>query len=56
MTDTTVMKVSSAHSPKGDQGQKYLASGKTLSMRLWQDEAPADAKPPTRREYEYFVM
>ena len=52
MTDTTVMKVSSAHSPKGDQGQKYLASGKTLSMRLWQDEAPADAKPPTRREYE----
>ena len=21
-------------------------------MRLWQDEAPADAKPPTRREYE----
>ena len=52
MTDTTVMKVSSAHSPKGDQGQKYLASGKTLSMRLWQDEAPTDAKPPTRREYE----
>src|SRR4051794_9540958 len=52
MTDTTVMKVSSAHSPKGDQGQKYLASGKSLSMRLWQDEPPADAKPPSRRDYE----
>jgi len=52
MTDTTVMKVSSAHSPKGDQGQKYLASGKTLSMRLWQDEPPAEAKPASRREYE----
>jgi quercetin dioxygenase-like cupin family protein len=52
MTDTTVMKVSSAHSPKGDQGQKYLASGKTLSMRLWQDEPPAEAKPASRRDYE----
>jgi hypothetical protein len=29
MADTTVHKVDSAHSPKGDQGQKYLASGKT---------------------------
>ena len=52
MADTTVMKVDSAHSPKGDQGQKYLASGKTLSMRLWQDEPPTDAKPPSRRDYE----
>jgi quercetin dioxygenase-like cupin family protein len=52
MADTTVHKVASAHSPKGDQGQKYLASGKTLSMRLWQDEPPAGAKPPSRRDYE----
>ncbi len=53
MTDTTVMKVSSAHSPKGDQGQKYLASGKTLSMRLWpRAKRRPNAKPPTRREYE----
>jgi quercetin dioxygenase-like cupin family protein len=52
MADTTVMKVASAHSPKGDQGQKYLASGKTVSMRLWQDEPPTDAKPPSRRDYE----
>jgi quercetin dioxygenase-like cupin family protein len=52
MADTTVKKVDSAHSPKGDQGQKYLASGKTLSMRLWQNEPPTDAKPPSRRDYE----
>jgi quercetin dioxygenase-like cupin family protein len=52
MADTTVQKIDSAHSPTGDQGQKYLASGKTLSMRLWQDEPPTDAKPPSRRDYE----
>ena len=54
MADTTVMKVHSADSPKGEMGQKYLASGKTLSMRLWQDEQPseADAKEPSARDYE----
>jgi hypothetical protein len=40
MNDTTVKKVSSAHSPTGDQGKVYLASGKRVSMRLWRDEAP----------------
>ena len=52
MADTTVKKIDSAHSPTGSQGQKYLASGKTLSMRLWQDEPPSDTKPPSRRDYE----
>jgi hypothetical protein len=33
MRDTTVIKVNSTHSPSGPQGQKYLASGKTISMR-----------------------
>ena len=33
MTDTTVKKVSSTHSPVGEQGQIYLASGKRVSMR-----------------------
>ena len=52
-SDTTVMKVDSAHSPKGEAGQKYLASGKTVSMRLWEDEQPSgEAKPPSRRDYE----
>jgi quercetin dioxygenase-like cupin family protein len=52
MSDTTVMKVNSAHSPKGQMGQKYLATGKTVSMRLWEDEQPNEPKPATAREYE----
>ncbi|HAZ45094.1 MAG TPA: cupin domain-containing protein [Cyanobacteria bacterium UBA11369] len=52
MPDTSVKKVDSAYSPKGEMGQKYLASGKSLSMRLWEDEQPGEGKPPTQREYE----
>src|SRR5215204_4829422 len=52
MTDTTVKKVSSAHSPTGDQGQVYLASGKRMSMRLWRDEEPTQDKPLAKHEYE----
>ena len=33
--DKTVKKVSSKTSPKGQMGQKYLADGKSVSMRLW---------------------
>jgi quercetin dioxygenase-like cupin family protein len=52
MTDTTVTKVSSAHSPTGDQGEVYLASGKRLSMRMWRNEPPSQDKPAHRQEYE----
>lgn len=52
MADTSVKKVDSAHSPKGEMGQKYLASGKSVSMRLWEDEQPGEAKPEAQREYE----
>jgi mannose-6-phosphate isomerase-like protein (cupin superfamily) len=51
MKDTTLQKVTSDHSPHGAMGQKYLASGKTLSMRLWQD-ASSDGKHETERDYE----
>jgi quercetin dioxygenase-like cupin family protein len=51
MRDTSVKKVDSSHSPKGRLGQKYLASGKTVSMRLWENEQPEDKKS-TRRDYE----
>jgi hypothetical protein len=50
MTDTTVTKVSSAHSPTGDQGEVYLASGKRLSMRMWRDEPPSQGKSTHRLE------
>ena len=52
MTDTTVKKVSSAHSPVGEQGEVYLASGKRVSMRLWRDEEPTQNKPSHKHEYE----
>ncbi len=52
MTDTSVIKVDSKASPKGQMGQIYLASGIHVSMRLWDNEPPAEAKPETQRDYE----
>jgi quercetin dioxygenase-like cupin family protein len=52
MADTTVTKIDSQHSPRGAMGQKYLASGKSLAMRLWENEEPSDAKEPAARDYE----
>ena len=49
--DTTIKKVSSAHSPKGEMGQTYLVSGTRLSMRLW-EEGPTDGMAPHARPYE----
>jgi len=52
MSDSTVTKVDSAYSPVGKLGQKYLASGKSISMRLW-DEQPGDPKETDEaRPYE----
>ena len=51
MADTTVTKVKSEFSPHGKMGQRYLASGIHLSMRLW-DEQPGEQKPLSRRDYE----
>ena len=50
--DTSVTKVSSQFSPRGEMGQKYLATGVKLGMRLWEDEQPGEAKPPSVRDYE----
>lgn len=52
MVDTSVKKVESTHAPEGEMGQKYFASGKTLSMRLWEDEQAGNSKPETQRNYE----
>ena len=52
MGDKSVTKVSAASAPKGEMGQKYLASGTKLSMRLWEGEQPDEPKPPTQRDYE----
>lgn len=52
MGDTSVIKVSSQTSPKGDMGQKYLAMGNKLGMRLWEAEPAGEPKPRSRRDYE----
>ena len=52
MSDSTVMKVDSRHSPRGQMGQKYLASGIHVAMRLWEDEEPGEPKVVASRDYE----
>jgi quercetin dioxygenase-like cupin family protein len=52
MHDTSITKVSSHYSPKGKMGQKYLASGIHVALRLWEEEPPGAPKPPTTRAYE----
>jgi len=51
MADTSVTKVDGERSPVGRMGQRYLASGVRLSMRLWRDQEPGE-KAPVRRDYE----
>jgi quercetin dioxygenase-like cupin family protein len=48
--DSTIKKVASAYSPKGEMGEICLVSGKGISMRLWR-EAPGDGDE-TQRDYE----
>lgn len=52
MSDTSVTKVDSQFSPSGRMGQKYLASGVHIAMRLWQDEQPGTPAVPSQRDYE----
>jgi len=52
MTETTVKKVNAGSAPRGELGQRYLVSGKTVSMRLFEQEPAGEPKAPTRRDYE----
>lgn len=52
MGDTTIKKIDSSHSPQGDDGQTYLASGISLAMRLWKDEEPNEGKEMHANTYE----
>jgi quercetin dioxygenase-like cupin family protein len=52
MTDTTIKKVEAATSPRGEMGQKYLVSGKRVSMRLWDLQPGSKIKHTTSRGYE----
>ena len=48
MSDQSVKKIDSAASPTGELGQTYLASGKALAMRLWEESAGEAGEPHTR--------
>lgn len=50
--DKTLKKVSAKSSPRGEMGQKYLADGKSVSMRLWDGRETGENKPEERRDYE----
>ena len=52
MSDTSITKVDSLYSPKGPDGEKYLASGKHVAMRMWENERPCEAKAAVARPYE----
>ena len=52
MSENNAAKVDSDNASQGEMGQTYLASGKIVSMRLWENEQPGEPKPEARREYE----
>ncbi len=47
-----VDKVNEEGAPRGEMGQRYLASGESVSMRLWDGTEPEDPKPEAARAYE----
>ena len=50
--EKNVDKVRDEQSSQGEMGQRYLASGESVSMRLWENEQPGEPKPEAAREYE----
>ena len=52
MSGKNVDKVREEQAAWGQMGQRYLASGESVSMRLWENEQPGEPKPEVAREYE----
>jgi len=52
MSDTTIKKIDSSHSPQGPGGQRYLASGVGISLRKWEDRSTEKDEAPHRNPYE----
>ena len=50
--EKNVDKVGGEQAPQGGMGQRYLASGESVSMRLWENEQPGEPKPEAARDYE----
>ena len=45
MAETSITKVNAKSSPKGSMGQKYLAAGIGMAMRLWETNNQARKNP-----------
>ena len=56
--DTSVVKLDSSRSPRGPMGEKYLASGVRISMRLWEAEQAntEDEARESESERDYEVV
>src|SRR5919202_701285 len=52
VSEKNVDKVRAEQSQRGQMGQRYLASGEMVSMRLWENEQPGEPKPEVARENE----
>ena len=52
MSEENAEKVNVDRMPLGEMGQRYLASGESVSMRIWEGEEPGEPKPEAAREYE----
>ena len=50
--EKNVDKVNDETAPRGEMGQRYLASGESVSMRLWECEQPGESKPEAACEYD----
>ena len=51
MTERHGLKVSTAKASNGAEGEKQLAFGISIGMRMW-EEQPGEEKPESVREYE----
>ncbi len=51
MATMGVRKVAAGSADTGSMGQRYLAAGESVGMRLW-EEQPGDPKPEVARDYE----
>lgn len=45
-------KVNEGNATDGEMGQRHLASGESVSMRLWDSQQPGNPKPEAARPYE----
>ena len=52
MADGTISKVRLEAATTGPMGQKYLASGENIALRMWDEEPHDGTKPPASRDYE----